>query len=294
MVQILAPAGWLATGEAAPTPEPAEVAATAAPTISVRILTLLREHAVLWSAGAATAVVMSGLMAFLALRGGEERVAALPLATAAVEETVAAPSEEVERDAPPAMEVDADEQTVQTPPPAPMQPPPEKQAAVVVKKKPPAIASPQIAAAPTVTKEQSRTMTLEPVKLEPPANTTTATANYPTATEAETVARETKPAAARPPARVTNVVDQLSVPIESIDLPAMPIGEFVNLVSGMAAVPIRLDPKVLGEVGLSTRSTVTVRGESTTVGKLFAGVLKEHQLTCVERDGVLVVVKAKR
>jgi len=39
---------------------------------------------------------------------------------------------------------------------------------------------------------------------------------------------------------------------------------------------------------------VTVRGDDTTVGKLLAGVLKEHQLTCDERDGVLVVVKAKR
>ena len=74
----------------------------------------------------------------------------------------------------------------------------------------------------------------------------------------------------------------------------MPIGEFVNLASGMAAVPIKLDAKVLGEVGLSTRSTVTVRGDNTTVGKLLARVLKEHHLTCVERDGVLVVVKARQ
>ena len=66
------------------------------------------------------------------------------------------------------------------------------------------------------------------------------------------------------------------MPIESIDLPAMPIGEFVNLMSSMAAVPIKLDPKVLGDVGLSSRTTVTVRGDNTTVGKLLAGVLKEH------------------
>ena len=70
-------------------------------------------------------------------------------------------------------------------------------------------------------------------------------------------------------------------------------GEISNEVvrcSTMSAVPIQLDAKVLGEVGLSSRSTVTVRGDHTTAGKLLAGVLKDHQLTCVERDGVLVVV----
>ena len=36
-------------------------------------------------------------------------------------------------------------------------------------------------------------------------------------------------------------------------------------------------------------------GDDTTVGKLLARVLKEHQLTCIERDdGTLVVVRAKR
>ena len=84
------------------------------------------------------------------------------------------------------------------------------------------------------------------------------------------------------------------MPIESIDLPAMPIGEFVNLCRACPRCRSSSTPKVLGDVGLSSRSTVTVRGDNTTVGKLLAGVLKEHHLTCVERDGVLVVVKAKR
>ena len=74
----------------------------------------------------------------------------------------------------------------------------------------------------------------------------------------------------------------------------MPIGDFVSFASEMAAVPIRVDAKVLGEVGLSSRSTVDVRAENTTLGKLLARVLKEHQLTCVVQDGGLVVVRAKR
>ena len=149
---------------------------------------------------------------------------------------------------------------------------------------------------PAIQPEKPRTLTLEPLKGDAKTPTTSATADtrhdYPPEVGAAADAVEAKTQAAEPPARVTNVVDQLAVPIESIDLPAMPIGEFVNLVSGMAAVPIKLDAKVLGEVGLSSRSTVTVQASDTTVGKLLADVLKEHQLTCVERDGTLIVVKA--
>ena len=94
------------------------------------------------------------------------------------------------------------------------------------------------------------------------------------------VAASSDPVPLDPPARRTNIMDQLAVPIDSINLPEMPIGEFVGFMSGMAAVPIELDAKVLGEVGLSTRSTVTVHSDDTTVGKLLARVLKEHQLTC--------------
>ena len=300
MVQIVAPAGWLATDETAPAPEPVEVATAALPAIGARVIALLREHAVWSSGGAATAVVVSGLVAFLALRGGEERVVALPPATPVVEEKIAAPGEEVQQDLPAAVAVETETPIVPTTSPAPIVPPPEEIEFAAAQEEPPAVSPPQIASTP-VTNEKPRTLTLEPVQLEPPAETATATAKYPSAIDVEADVVDAKPQvadrlgrAARPPARVTNVDDQLSVPIESIDLPAMPIGEFVNLISGMAAVPIRLDAKVLGEVGLSTRSTVTVRGDDTTVGKLLAGVLKEHQLTCDERDGVLVVVKAKR
>jgi hypothetical protein len=295
MVQILAPAGWLVTGAAAPAPDPAEVAFAAAPTAAARVATLLREHAVLWSTGAAVTLAASGLVAFLALRGGKEEVAALPPAAPAVETTVAEPSEGVQQELPPATEVETKVQTVESTLPAPMPRPQEEQEEIevaVAEERPPADDL------PAVIPEQPRTLTLEPVENEPhtAAASTAADAvpNYPPAIEAESGAADAKPQAARLPARVTNVVDQLALPIESIDLPAMPIGEFVNLVSGMAAVPIQLDVKVLGEVGLSTRSTVTVHGDHTTAGKLLASVLKEHRLTCVERDGVLVVVKSKR
>jgi hypothetical protein len=301
MVQILAPAGWLAAGEAVPNPAAAEVAAVGSPTLSEVVVNALREHAVLWSTGAAAAVMASGLVAFLALRGGEE-VVALPPTPPAVEERVAGPSEvekqREQRSLPLATEVRTAEQTVETTPPAPIRPPQVKIETAGAEEKPLVVPPPKTAVAPVVKQEQPRTLTLEPVRNDANAATVRATAvavpDYPPAMVTEVAQVETKPRTVTPPARVTNFADQLAVPIESIDMPAMRIGEFVNLASDMAAVPIKLDAKVLGEVGLSTRSTVTVRADDTTVGKLLARVLKEHQLTCVERDGVLVVVKAKR
>jgi hypothetical protein len=290
MVQIVAPAGWLATGEAAPTLDPAEFAFAAAPTTAARVVAMLREHAVLWSMGAAVTLAAGGLVAFLTLRGGEKADAALP---AVVADNVVLPSEEIERDLPPAIEAEPDAQIVQTTSPAPIPLPQESPEEVVAEEELPAVTPPQATPAPVVINEQPRTLTLEPVEREPHSATATidTVPNYPSTVEAAEVGRaDAKPQAVP----VTNVVDQLAVPIDSIDLPAMPIGEFLNLVSGMAAVPIQLDAKVLGEVGLSTRSTVTVQGDHTTVGQLLADVLKEHRLTCVEREGVLVVVKAKR
>lgn len=308
MVQILAPAGWLAAGETTPASEAADVAAVESPSWGGSTVDTLRQHAVLWSTGAAVAVMAGGLVAYLALRDGEE-VAALSQRAPAVEVKVAEPSEIVKQIEPqvlpPTAEVEMDEQMAAATPPVPKLPLHEEIEAAVAEEQPLVVAPAQTAAAPVVTNEQPRTLTLEPVVSKPRAVTAIATAearpDYPPAIEEETGSVEARLRvedrpwrAAEPPARVTNFVDQLAVPIESIDLPAMPIGKFVNLLSDMAAVPIELDAKVLGEVGLSTRSTVTVRGDNTTVGKLLARVLKENQLTCVERDGVLVVVKAKR
>lgn len=291
MVQILAPAGWLAAGEATPTPDPVEIAAVAAPTMMARFVSLLREPAVLWSTGAATAVAASGLVAFLVFRGGEQEVVALPPTTSTVAAKVAEPSEDVKQELPTTVAVKKKPQKVDLAPPAPVAPPAQERTdteVVVAEQKPPA-----------VIRERPRTLTLDLVEIEPRAAHVTASAadllDYPPAVEVEEADEiDAKPQAPQRPVRVTNVTDQLSVPLESIDLPAMPIGRFVKLISGMAAVPIQLDAKVLGEVGLSTHSTVTVRDESTTVGKLLARVLQEHRLTCVERDGTLVVVRAKR
>jgi hypothetical protein len=238
---------------------------------------------------------VGGLAVFLALRGNEPEVAAPPPAVPVVAERIATPVEEVKQVLPPALAVNSIEPAAPIPPPASIPPPRVEHVETVAVAA--VVAPPPLDVAPAVRHERPRTLTLEPVDVEPSATTATVEAvpDYSRAMEAaEAQPTEAISPASRPPVRVTNIVDQLAVPIESIELPPMPIGEFVNLVSGMAAVPIQLDAKVLGDVGLSSRSTVTVSGESTTIGKLLARVLKEHQLTCIEQDGKLVVVRAKR
>lgn len=301
MVHIVAP-----PAEAAPAPE-AVAAAAATTTLNMRLLAAWRDHSLLWISSVAATSAFGALVLVLALRGSDREVAAHSPTVPAIAEQAVEPVESGKQESPQTIEVETIEQTVETPPPAPTPPRQVEQVATASVSAavtppvvaPPAVTPPPSESTPAESHEQSRTLTLEPVPDELQRRTTNVNAgavpnSYPPASEVETSVVEAKPQVARPPARVTNVADQLAVPIESIDLPAMPIGEFVNLISGMAAVPIQLDAKVLGEVGLSSRSTVTVQGDNTTVGKLLAHVLSEYHLTCVVRDGALVVVRAKR
>jgi hypothetical protein len=293
MVHILAPPADVAPAS--------EAVATNAATASVgaSLLAVWRDHSRWWITGAAATSAVGALAIVLALRGTDRDVAALSPTQPVVAEKVAAPIQVVKQESPPAFKEEPNQQTVQTKLPTPTPTPPVEQVATAVvpaDAAPPVVPPPPSDVVPAASHEKPRTLTLEPVKSEPSATTVTVEAvpNYPPANELDTSVVAAKPQAARPPTRVTNVADQLAVPIEAIDLPAMPIGEFVNLVSGMAAVPIQLDAKVLGEAGLSSRSTVIVHGENTTLGQLLARVLGERQLQCVEQDGALVVVPAKR
>jgi hypothetical protein len=302
MVQILAPAGWLAAGAAAPEPAPMEVA-TATPTILARVVGSMQTHAASWIAGTATALVACGLVGVYLIAGDKDvatqvakpAVVATPIVEHA--EADAAPSEPlpepiVQPELATIEPADGEPETTLAEPVV---------AEVAVIEQPAPSSEPTTAAAtvvePVAVVEKPRTLTLEPVQdREAPiatSNTATETSDYPPAVEVEPAASDTKPAATAP-ARITNFKDQLALPIDAIDLPAMRIGEFVNLMSTMTAVPIKLDPKVLGDVGMSSRSMVNVRDENTTAGKLLARVLKEHRLTCVPGEGELVVVKAKQ
>lgn len=308
MVQIVAPAGWLAASDAAAVPQETVPVATAEATAagSFVSVSLLRNPIALWSAGGAAVLIVGGLVGVLALGGGD-KVAVAPSMPPAVEVTRAtAPVESIKHVAEPLLEnetvvedsptkdLTAKEQSESADAFLPLEPVAEKKPAA---SEPPA-RSVTLASKPA---EETRKLTLEVVEPKPSASSNSASpadlpVEYPSVPEVEERApvETDPPVLAQRPDRRTNVDDQLSVEIDTIELPAMPIGEFVNMISEWSAVPIRLDPKVLGDVGLSTRTKVVVKGGDITLGDLLARVLKEHQLTCVERDGELVVVRAKQ
>jgi hypothetical protein len=308
MVQIIAPVGWLAAGDATAVPQESVPVAAAEATAagSFAAGSLLRNPIALWSAGGAAVLIVGGLVGMMAL-GGEDEVAVAPSMPPAMEVvSTVAPTESI---GPVADKVIEEEIVVEDSPVEnsaatenaampdaflPLEPVAQSKSDA---SEPPTL---PIAAEPKSGAE-TRTLTLEVVEPKPSANSVSASpaespAEYPGVPDVE----ERVPVAADPPVlaerpnRRTNVNDQLSMSIDTIELPAMPIETFVKMIAEMSAVPIRLDPKVLGDVGLSTRTKVVVQGGDITLGDLLARVLKEHQLTCVERDGELVVVRAKQ
>jgi hypothetical protein len=308
MVQIIAPAGWLAASDATAVPQEGVpvTAAEATAAGSFASASVLRNPIALWSAGGAAVLIVGGLIGMLAL-GGEDEVAMAPTMPPTVEVArAAAPTDAIELVAEPivnettVVEDSRGEDSVETEHTAspdaflPLEPTAENNSDASEPPTPPIAADSEPAQA-------TRTLTLEVVETKRSANTNSASpaelpAEYANVPEVEERApAETNPSAlAEGPNRRTNVDDQLSVAIDTIELPAMPIGKFVKMISEMSAVPIRLDPKVLGDAGLSTQTKVVVQGGDITLGDLLARVLKEHQLTCVERDGELVVVRAKQ
>lgn len=289
MVQIVAPAGWLAAGEVTPVPEVTEVAASGSATIGAKVVEVLRQHAILLSAGG-TAIVLAGGLIGMLLLGGDDEVAALPTNANTAVAAVDTQRPEIQQDETLIeVEVSIEEvpsqisKDVVTNSPAPVAfLPLETPAPDESSTNPTESAPPQTASEPAAEPTDTRTLTLEVIEpvipdisevnqgAEPPVN-------YPPVDEVAEVeiidgtdSGVAQPPAAERPSHVTNIVDQLSVPIESIELPAMPIGEFVHLISEMSAVPIKLDPKVLGDVGLSSKTKVIVKGGDISLGKLLA------------------------
>jgi hypothetical protein len=308
MVQIIAPAGWLAASDAAAVSQESVpvTAAEATATGSFAAGSLLRNPIALWSAGGAAVLIVGGLVGMMAL-GGEDEVAMAPSMPPTMEVVrTATPTESV---GPVADKIIEEETVVEDSPVEdsattehaampdaflPLEPVADAKSDTSDPPKPPIAAEPKSGA-------ETRTLTLEVVEPKPSANSVSASpaespAEYPGVPDLE----ERVPVAADPPVLVerpnrrTNVNDQLSMSIDTIELPAMPIEKFVKMISEMSAVPIRLDPKVLGDVGLSTRTKVVVQGGDITLRELLDRVLKENKLACEEHDGELVVVRAKQ
>lgn len=75
----------------------------------------------------------------------------------------------------------------------------------------------------------------------------------------------------------------------SLAVEAMPLAEVAELLGKQAGIPIRFDEKGLADVGIATETPVTQRLQNVPLGSLLHWTLKEHDLTFVVRDEVLLI-----
>jgi len=310
MVQIVAPAAAspvLADGDVA-ADGPAVRAGWAA-----RIIPGIERHAPLWSAGAATVVVVGGLVGALAWSGGNDAGMPPGVATAndgadfvnkyddllaaaddgdlAAGEAVTLPAIEAEVVAAAHDDSLADAAAL---PALPALPPSDSRAEPSIH--PADVARSPLEDARTPEEERSRTLELEPiVRDSTPRESGASAADDTTAYDVEpTIEVDRDEVAVQPQATATpaektpkqiDVAAQMALEIEAIDAPAITLEQFLAMISDMSAVPIALDDEALAQTKFA------VRAKDTTLGKLLADVLQEHDLAYVEHDGELKVVR---
>jgi hypothetical protein len=90
--------------------------------------------------------------------------------------------------------------------------------------------------------------------------------------------------------RPRDVHEQLALEVDSFAIPEMPLVKFTTIMSELGNVPITLDPTSLAMAGVSPRSSVSVRGQNTTLEQLLRDGLSKRRLDFVEREGQVVVV----
>jgi hypothetical protein len=139
-----------------------------------------------------------------------------------------------------------------------------------------------------------RMLHLDPLQVEPQytslGNVTQSAAadttpSYSSQIDDDAIEADAKPRTSGNIRRPRNVAAQLTLRIQSIDVPAMTLVDFIRMVSEMAAVPIKLD----AAAGVSPQTKVIVRGRDVTLGELLDDVLAQHGLVREERDGILVL-----
>jgi hypothetical protein len=98
----------------------------------------------------------------------------------------------------------------------------------------------------------------------------------------------------RQPGHARDLSAQLTIPIASMELSAIPLEGWLTLVSDLMAVPITLDPNGLLVAGLAADEPISVSSGDTTSGELLESVLGEHRLHFVEKNGQLLVMSRER
>lgn len=117
-------------------------------------------------------------------------------------------------------------------------------------------------------------------------------AEAPAATEKpvdEEPAADAPPAAPRPAPRHVDVAARLADSLAGIDVPGVPLADFLADLSSLSTIPITLDPEGLPLAGLSAASPVSLKAENTTIGKALSLALAPLHLEYTTADDQLVV-----
>jgi hypothetical protein len=91
--------------------------------------------------------------------------------------------------------------------------------------------------------------------------------------------------------RSRNVAEQLSLKIDAIDLPQVPLARALEMISDLADVPITLEPSALEMSGISPDFRVTLHAESVTIAGLLQTAVAQANLAYESQAGQIVVTK---
>lgn len=98
-----------------------------------------------------------------------------------------------------------------------------------------------------------------------------------------------RPALPRPPPRIVNVKARLDDPLPGIDVPGVPLADFLADLSSLSTIPITLQPEGLAVVEVSPETPVSLKLENTTVGKALAEALRPMHLEFAVVEDQMVV-----
>ena len=95
---------------------------------------------------------------------------------------------------------------------------------------------------------------------------------------------------ARGPApELVDVRPRLTMRIPQIELPSMPLGEAVDVVSNIAGVPVSFDPQAMAELDVSLRDEVQVDLSGASVEEIFRAVSGQRGLVPVVEEGLVLL-----
>jgi hypothetical protein len=98
-----------------------------------------------------------------------------------------------------------------------------------------------------------------------------------------------KPEVKKLPPEQVDVAARLADPLPEIELTNMPLADAVQLLAAMGSMPITLDPEAMRQLGVTARDPISLRLDTTTVGKALQEAVSQRGLAVTADDGQVLV-----